>query len=136
MSLCIFFGRSVLIQTIRNIENGQIFVQLREVHSFYLNKQLLAVLANESVIVLILHVHYEVEIVIDGGARDGTDGVDFDCALELFLFNVGKSVRGQKKVPLLLHSKAIELQHFGTVYERLCKLVGHLPFFSSWHMMA
>ena len=80
--------------------------------------------------------HYEVEIVIDGGARDGTDGVDFDCALELFLFNVGKSVRGQKKVPLLLHSKAIELQHFGTVYERLCKLVGHLPFFSSWHMMA
>ncbi len=136
MSLCIFFGCRILIKTIRNVEYGQILVKLSEVHSLNLNKQFFAVIADESVIVLIFHVHYKVEVVVNGGPRESADCVDFDCALELFLFDVCQSVRGQKKIALLLHAKAIELKHLGTVDERLCKLVKHLPFFSSWHMIA
>lgn len=109
MGLCIFFGCRILIKTIRNVEYGQILVKLGEVHSLNLNKQFLAIIADESVIVLILYVHYKVEIVVDGGPRESADCVDFDCALELFLFDVCQSVRGQKKIALLLHSKAIEL---------------------------
>ncbi len=131
VGLCIFFGGSVLVEAVRNVENRQVLVEQREVDGLDLDEQLLAVLADKAVVVLVFDVDHEVKVLIDGGAGKCADGVDLDRALELLLLDVGQTVRRKEQVALLLHAEAVELEHLGRVDQRLCKLVKCLPFFSS-----
>ena len=77
------------MQTLGHVIDGQVAIARVEKYGFDLSEQLLAVLANEPIVILVLNVNDEVEVVGDGGAAQSTDRVDSDFALELLLFYVG-----------------------------------------------
>lgn len=85
----VFLACSEFVEAIADIEDRKVLVLLCEEHSLNLNKQLLTVLTDEAVVVFVFNVDHKVKIICYGGAGERPNSIDLDCALEVFLLDVG-----------------------------------------------
>jgi hypothetical protein len=117
IGLGVLLTRGPLVETIIDIEDGQILVHLSEEHSLDLHKQLFTVLTDETVVIFVFHVHNKVKIIFDCGTGECSNCVDLDRALKFFLLYVGQSVCRQKKITLLLKTEPVEFEYLRAVHK-------------------
>jgi hypothetical protein len=111
-TLDILLGSRVFFQLRWHSIDGQILVHQVEKARLQLLKEFLTLLADESIIVLVLHMHDELHIALFGALRQGFHLGELDASLELMAFNIAKLMCCQQQVPHLLHSETIVLDNF------------------------